>query len=308
MNNTRIVILKTLGSHSRGWPAEEHEQKLRSIGYDACTTTVLHKSELERCVASEPNAIFWPTFFSLQDSDVSVHEILEASESQFIGAGAKTCEMHDKREFYSLLRSKSRTAPMWIESSRVTRTTPMPLVIKPARDGYSRGVHLVPTFAHYEHLAASGNIYEKNQIAQPYLAGDEFTVAYLPASRAQPQDRIFPLHISFANPSDKIITLEAKSDDSRLIFRMPEADIVRDLQRETQGIVDALGIDGHCRIDFRESNGSLFPIDLNLVPFLRRSNDTTSYFLRAADLYGAGDFQALASAIIDHGLDRGCRI
>ena len=80
---------------------------------------------------------------------------------------------------------------------------------------------------------------------------------------------------------------------------------VEEIQSVVSTVIDALSIDGHCRIDLlRNSSGQLFVIEANFQPFMSIPEQKRSYFPNALRTALGIEFRDQVNQIITYAMNR----
>lgn len=140
-----------------------------------------------------------------------------------------------------------------------------PVFVKPANLGDSIGVdsHSL-CYSLQEVKAKCSELLEKHDsvpMVEPYLIGDEFTVAVL---YNKGNCYTAPLHLTC---TDVGLTYEVKQQDSETMARVLDVD--NELDSLAKRIADSIRVARMCRIDFiRDYTGRCFALEINVFPGL----------------------------------------
>lgn len=160
-----------------------------------------------------------------------------------------------------------------------TCTLPLPLVLKPACQGSSLGVHRVFSPDQWEDALRDARTYDDQIIAETYIPGRELTVGVV-------GDEVLPV-VEIEAP-DAWYSYAAKYTVGACRYRAP-AQLPEAIARRSQSIAidtfHALGCRGLGRIDFRlADDGALYVLELNNIPGFTE----TSLLPKAAACAGIG--------------------
>lgn len=248
--------------------------------------------------------------------EMHVAALLDLEEAPFTGAGPGALFLcQDKWRARAVLRAEGipvAPAVMVRPGESSDGHPPFPLIVKPAREDGSFGVHRANVVRSEEELRrAVARVSEEVEgpvLAERFLPGREFNVAMLgngPARMLPPSQIDFSRLPEGAPP---IVTYEGKwlpdHDDYRgTVPRCPasiERGVAGRLQRAAQAAFRSLELRDYGRIDFREDEeGRLFVIDVNPNPDL----GLDAGFARAASTVGL-DYAGLIQAIVQAALER----
>ena len=208
----------------------------------------------------------------------------------YTGSGVKASRI----SFDKILTEQClRTAGVQVPESEIlydgqTHTLPLPLVLKPSRQGSSIGCHLVFQEANWKAAFADALQYDEKVLVQRFILGREFTVGIVD---------------SLALPVVEIVmdqgwydyTAKYKTQTTHYVVpAILEKDRVASMQHLAMKTFEALGAHGFGRIDFRMNlKGQLFVLELNTIPGF-----TTHSLLPKAAAAAGIEFSALCDRII----------
>jgi len=169
------------------------------------------------------------------------------------------------------------------------RTLPLPLAIKPPRQGSSVGCHLVFKEVDWAAAWADARRYDEEILVQRYIPGRELTVGII-------DGEVLPIVEIVAETGWYDYRAKYEGDATRYVV---PAELDDDLAERTRVLsletFEALGARGFGRIDFRLSpEGELFVLELNTIPGFTAH----SLLPKAAVASGIG-FPALCSRIME---------
>ncbi len=141
------------------------------------------------------------------------------------------------------------------------RTLPLPVVVKPVRQGSSFGVHHVTSDAEWQAAFNDAAAYDDEVLVENYINGRELTVGIV-------GNEILPV-IEIRAPNNNY-DYHAKYTKGATAYLVPaplEADLTHHCQTLSQRTFQALGARGFGRVDLRLSDdGILYVLELNTIP------------------------------------------
>ncbi len=197
---------------------------------------------------------------------------------------------------FDKIRSKERFAEAGIPTPAfevVTRggrrSLPLPVVVKPSRQGSSIGIHRVETESEWEDCMEDALRYDDEVLVEAYIAGRELTVGVV-------VERILPVLEIRAPGGNYDYRAKYTTGLTEYLVPAPVSDAVRvDAQRLARAVFDCLGCRGLARVDFRlDAHGHLFVLELNSIPGFTE----TSLLPKAARADGL-DFPSLCRDILE---------
>ncbi len=138
------------------------------------------------------------------------------------------------------------------------RRLPFPLIVKPDGQGCSLGVSVAASESKIPMAIEAASRYESRLLAEPMIAGREFTVALM--------DRR-PLPALEIVGSRAVFDYDSKFGDVPVEHRFPPEAETADLKALAVEAADAVGTRGLCRIDMiRDHEGQVWILEVNTVP------------------------------------------
>ncbi len=222
--------------------------------------------------------------------DGQVQAMLDRAGIPYTGSGADA-----SRCAFDKILSKTRFAeagiptPAWaVAPPGQPPPRPLPLVVKPARQGSSFGVHCVREAGQWQAALRDAGQYGCDVLAEDYVPGRELTVGIV-------GDTALPV-IEIVAENDWY-DYTAKYTKGRTAYRPPPGlapDAQADIQRLALAAFHALGCRGFGRADFRLTpDGRPYALEMNTVPGFTE----TSLLPKAAAWTGLS-FAALCDAIL----------
>ena len=168
------------------------------------------------------------------------------------------------------------------------RTLPLPVVVKPPREGSSVGCHLVFEESAWDSALAEALTHSDDVLVQPFIPGREFTVGIvdgevLPVVEIVPEGGWYDYAAKYEVDSTRYVVPAQLSSDK-----------TAEMKAVALKTFQALGARGFGRVDFRMTpDEKLFVLELNTIPGF------TSHSLLPKAAATAGiDFPALCDRIM----------
>lgn len=222
--------------------------------------------------------------------DGQIQTLLERRGVPYTGSGPEASRLaFDKdRSKRVLIKHGVSTPPFEVLRPGDRRKLPLPVVVKPVRQGSSFGVHRVMDEKEWKASLADAMTYNGEVIVEPFIDGKELTVGLV-------GEEVLPV-IEICAPDDNY-DYRAKYTKGLTEYLVPaplskaETDLCRQLARSTY---QALGGRGMGRVDLRMApDGILYVLELNTIPGFTE----TSLLPKAAAAAGY-TFAALCDRIV----------
>ncbi len=259
---------------------------LRAAGYDVVEIDV---TASDFTVPAGVEAVFIALHGTFGE-DGGAQARLEALGIPYVGAGVEASRI----AFDKLLTERAlRDADVAVPQSEVllagqARTLPLPLAVKPPREGSSVGCHLVFDESDWDDALAEALTHDEQVLVQRFIPGREFTVGIvgrevLPVIEIVPQSGWYDYAAKYEADTTRYVVPAGLS-----------AEKTAEIQSLALKTFDVLGARGFGRVDFRMTpEGGLFVLELNTIPGF------TSHSLLPKAAKSAGiDFPALCSRIM----------
>lgn len=266
-------------------------QGLRDGGYEVIEVDVTSRA---LCIPADVEVVFIALHGAFGE-DGGVQRMLDERGIGYTGSGAESCQLSfDKVLTRACLQQHGIPVPPGEVVARAEeRTLPVPLVVKPPREGSSVGCHLVFNEGDWAAAFADAAGYSDTVLVEEYIPGRELTVGIV-------GDEVLPV-VEICTAS-AWYDYQAKYVTGDTQYKVP-ADLPEELAAECQAIAmqtfKALKAEGFGRVDFRLSpEGRLFVLELNAIPGFT----ATSLLPKAAQAAGTG-FSALCCRIIEQVAD-----
>ena len=137
----------------------------------------------------------------------------------------------------------------------------LPVVVKPARQGSSIGVHRVLEDSALDGALSDAFLYDERVIVETYVEGRELTVGIV-------ADEI--LSVVEIDAPDTWYDYGAKYSDGTSRYLVPaplDEELRRECQEYAQRLYEAVGCRGLARVDMRySSDGKVYVLELNSIP------------------------------------------
>jgi D-alanine-D-alanine ligase len=174
------------------------------------------------------------------------------------------------------------------------RCGPLPLVVKPSREGSTIGISIARKADELSRGIAAAAELDGTVLVEDFIDGIELTVSVV-GGRALPVIQIVP-QSGFYDYQAKYL-----SGDTQYLLPAPvDAAIYHQVQKAAETACRALGCRGAARVDFMLSGSEFFCIEINTIPGM-----TETSLLPKAALAAGIDFPELAELILlDADLDK----
>jgi D-alanine-D-alanine ligase len=260
---------------------------LRQAGHDVVEVDVRgHELEL----GDDVEAVFIALHGEFGE-DGQVQALLDERGIPYTGSGAEASRAaFDKVISKKIFVDNGICTPAYeVVRNGDGRSLPLPLVVKPARQGSTIGVHRVVADSGWDDAVRDALVYGTDAIVEDYIEGRELTVGIVDGEALPVVEIVAP---------EGWYDYRAKYEKGHTTYIVPAEldretnDTCRDLAVKT---FRALGCRGFGRVDMRfsESRG-VYVLELNTIPGFTE----TSLLPKAAAEAGL-DFAALCSRIMD---------
>ena len=232
---------------------------LREAGYDVTEIDVISP---DFTVPAGIEAVFIALHGTFGE-DGGAQARLEELTFPYVGAGVEASRVaFDKLLTEQCLLEAGVTVPdSEVLRADQSRTLPLPVVVKPPREGSSVGCHLVFGASEWDAAFAEALTHDDEVMVQQYIPGREFTVGIV--------DREV-LPVVEIVPAGEWYDYAAKYQADTTRYVVP-AELNPEKTAEMQNMAlktfKALGARGFGRVDFRMTPaGDLFVLELNTIP------------------------------------------
>lgn len=252
-----------------GGPSSEREVSLRSGqavaealregGYDVQAVDVTDRS---LALPAGIEAVFI-ALHGAYGEDGTVQEELGRRGIPYTGPGPEASRnAFDKEATKRLLRAAGiPTAAYEQLRPGAGHTLPLPLVVKPAREGSSIGIHRVFREEEWAPALEDAFRHDDKVFAEAYIPGRELTVGVL-------DDRVLPIVEIVAPDGWYDYGSKYTRGACRYLVPAPVTDAERVAAQDwARRAFDTLGCRGMSRVDFRmTTGGELFVLEINTIP------------------------------------------
>ncbi len=200
--------------------------------------------------------------------DGTVQGLLEVMQLPYTGSGVLASSMAmDKVVTKKLLVYHGQPTPAFavctaadLESGDLPACPPLPVVVKPAREGSTIGIGLVREMS--ELLGAVHEALRHDQLVliEEFIAGREVTVGVIDGEA---------LPIVEVVPEGGFYDYEAKYTSGRTEYLLPAplaSGLYQKLQQAAVEVFNILGCSGAARIDFMVRDDEFFCLEINTIP------------------------------------------
>ena len=174
----------------------------------------------------------------------------------------------------------------------------LPVVVKPNAQGSSVGLSIVRAWDDLGRAVGEAFAVDERVLVERYVAGREVTQAVVEGIDALP--------VLEVRPRSGVYDYRHKYQPGYTDYLVPapiDADAARRVAEATRRVVDALGLEGYARIDFRlDPAGRAVLLEANTLPGMT----ATSLVPKACAAVGV-DYGALCERIVRHALARAAR-
>ena len=262
-------------------------QGLRDGGYEVIEMDITSK---ELSIPEGIDAVFI-ALHGQYGEDGQIQQQLSELKVPFTGSGPESSHLSfDKVLTRNCLEENGIPVPSGeVLRSADERTIPVPLVVKPPREGSSVGIHIVTEDEQWNAAFKDAVSYSEEVLVETFIPGRELTVGVV-------EDLVLP--VIEIKPNAEWYDFEAKYVTGDTQYICP-AEIDEELKNKLQDIAlktfACLGAEGFGRVDFRVSpENEPYILELNAIPGFT----ATSLLPKAAQAAGIG-FSTLCCRIIE---------
>jgi D-alanine-D-alanine ligase len=283
------------------------EDALSSLGQEVASFD-LGQDLVSRLRSESPDAVFI-ALHGPGGEDGTVQELLEILDLRYTGPGVAACALcMDKVAAKHVLREAGIPTPDWVAFNatafrelgaadaldEIEDRLGFPLVVKPAAQGSSLGVKVVPRREDVPEALVAAFSYDDRVLLERYVEGRELAVGMLDTQ---------PLPIVEAIPRDSdMFDFEARYEIGRTDYVCP-AELRRGDATQVASVAtaayEALGCSGFARVDLMLGDDGPEVLEVNAIPGLT----DTSLFPMAAEAAGIS-FEQLVERIVGLALEQ----
>ena len=232
--------------------------------------------------------------------DGEIQRMLTDMEMPFTGSGAESSHVS-----FDKVLTRNRLEQFGIPIPRgellknaTDRTIPLPLVVKPPREGSSVGCYLVFEEHAWESAFEGAVQYSGVALVEEYIPGRELTVGVVESLSPEASAIRQVLPVVEIKPASEWYDFEAKyvtGDTQYVVPAELDTGMAEQLQSIALKTFECLDAEGFGRVDFRLSpEGNPYVLELNAIPGFT----ATSLLPKAAQAAGI-DFSALCCRIME---------
>jgi D-alanine-D-alanine ligase len=302
---THVAVLKGGISSEREVSLRSGEavaQGLREGGYSVTEVDLVSR---ELALPSGVEAVFI-ALHGMFGEDGGIQEMLTSRGVPYTGSGAESSRISfDKVLTRERLAAAGIPVPKGEVLSRADeRTLPVPLVVKPPREGSSVGCHIVTEDARWAEAFSDAVRFSGEALVEEYIPGRELTVGVVERQKDDSRDpgndlRFQVLPVVEIRPAAEWYDYEAKYITGETEYTVPaelDKGTTEVLQSTALKTFRCLGAEGFGRVDFRLSpEGHPYVLELNAIPGFT----ATSLLPKAAAADGIG-FPELCCRIMEN--------
>jgi D-alanine-D-alanine ligase len=232
--------------------------------------------------------------------DGDIQRILTEMGMPYTGSGSESSRISfDKVLTRDRLEQNGIPVPKGeVLKTAADRTIPLPLVVKPPREGSSVGCYLVFEEHAWESAFEGAAQYSGEALVEEYIPGREMTVGVVESPSREASAAMQVLPVVEIKPAAEWYDFEAKyvtGDTQYVVPAELDAGLAEQLRDIALNTFQCLGAEGFGRVDFRLSpEGNPYVLELNAIPGFT----ATSLLPKAAEAAGIG-FSALCCRIME---------
>lgn len=255
-----------------GGPSSEREISLRS-GHSVASVLRGAGKTVQEVIVDEHGLFDWPetatvAFVAMHGKfgeDGQIQELLEARRLPHTGSSPEaSARAFDKSKSKPVLVAAGVPTPAYECLRRgQPRHLPLPVVVKPVRQGSSVGVSRVFREEDWPTALETGFAYDQLLLVEEFIPGRELTVAII-------GDETLPV-VEIVAPNDNFdFTTKYAPNGARHLIPAPlPADVADRACNVARDTFRALGCSGMGRVDMRlREDGSVWVLELNNIPGL----------------------------------------
>ena len=234
--------------------------------------------------------------------DGTVQGLLEIMQLPYTGSGVLASSMAmDKVVTKKLLIYHNQPTPAFaectaadLEKGPLADCPPLPVVVKPAREGSTIGISLVRNEEELQPALEEALRHDELVLVEQFIAGREVTVGVLDGEA---------LPIIEVVPEGGFYDYQAKYTAGRTEYLLPaplDAELYANLQQAAVDVFHILGCSGAARIDFMIRDDEFFCLEANTIPGMTE----TSLLPKAAAAAGISFDQLVERILAGTGINK----
>lgn len=215
-------------------------------------------------LAAMPGDVIVPILHGAWGEGGPMQDLLVADGRPFVGSGPAAARLAmDKIAFKLFARAHDVQTPIAfvLDSADEVCPLPVPVVVKPIRDGSTVGVHLCRTEKEWHAARLAPGQTDRARMIEPLIEGREVTVGVLDGEA---------LPIIEIIPADGLYDFDAKytrNDTTYLAYPELADGLTERLQRESVSLAQRVGVRHVCRLDYIvDEAGQAWLLELNTMP------------------------------------------
>src|SRR5437016_1981711 len=201
--------------------------------------------------------------------DGQLHQILENRGVPYTGDGVQESRnAFDKIESKKKFEAAGGTTPRWqVIAANEKPTLPLPLVIKPPRQGSTVGVYIIKDADKLETALAEARTFDRQLLVEEFVPGRELTIGIL-GNQVLPILEIIPKggFYDFTNKYP-FLNPQAGGGAQHVCPAKIDPDKTKEIQDLAFGAYRALGLQVYSRVDvILSETGQPFVLEINTIP------------------------------------------
>ncbi len=275
-------------------------QSLKRLGYSAFAIDA-GRDLPSRLIWQQASKVFI-ALHGRYGEDGTVQGLLEIMQLPYTGSGVLASSVAmDKVVTKKLLVYHNQPTPAFaictaadLESGSLVDFPPLPVVVKPAREGSTIGISLVRKEEELQAALEEALRHDDLVLVEQFIDGREVTVGVLDGEA---------LPIIEVVPESGFYDYQAKYTAGRTEYLLPaplEEKLYADLQRAAVEVFNILGCSGAARIDFMIRDDEFFCLEANTIPGMTE----TSLLPKAAAAAGISFDQLVERILAGAGINK----
>ena len=222
-------------------------------------------------------AVVFNVIHGTYGEDGGIQRELEGRGIRYTGAGSASSELA-----FDKARSKARFVECGVPTAEyqvlklagatpADVTIPVPLVMKPLKEGSSVGVHIIKDAAAIPGAIADLQKFGAEAMVEPFISGAELTVGIL-GDKALPIVHIMPRD-GFYDITNKYPWMTGKGGSDYMCPAELSAEVTAAVQAAALAAHHALGVEVYSRVDvLLDAEGAPFVLEVNTIPGMTSSS------------------------------------
>jgi D-alanine-D-alanine ligase len=288
---------------------------VQKAGYNARLTVCHNNDDLKSTVKRKPQLVILAVkYIPVNDGDnIWLSDYFDHHGINFTGSSREVLNFDSNK-----VLAKMHLTNKGIKTAKYFLATPgqyqkesdlpitFPLFLKPLDAANGNGIDdlsFVTNFTNYENKVASlYNTFNQPVLAEEYLDGREFTVAFIKTNNKE----VIASAVEVIPPTSthglRILGAQTKKDDSEKLIEIVDKEVKKRVTTLAIDAFNALGVRDFGRIDIKTNNhGEAFFMEANLVPGMTYGS---SYFPVACEIANKLSYDEVIALLMDAGLAR----